>query len=201
MPKPRQRKFVAWRRTSRLENWVAPTGSRECRVGSTFFFDIFSVLEAKSPNNLHVFPQQLGKLRSLANKASGWFGAAVGNLAPGSARFRSEGSTHKTLGSARFGSEGSIHHKRLVSARFHSFPNTVESLGLANKASGWFGAAAGNLAPGSTRFHKKVPLKTFEVPFSRFHIQVPLLKLSRFHISAVGVFAWAYLGQRPETLH
>ena len=41
------------------------------------------------------------------------------------------------------------------------FPNSLESLGSSNKASGWFRAAAGNLAPGSygstSRFHTKVP--------------------------------------------
>ena len=78
-----------------------------------------SSAEGEGADVFLVVPQQLGELRGLADKASGWFGAAAENLAPGSARFRSEGSTHKTLGSARFRSEGSI-HKRLGSARFHT---------------------------------------------------------------------------------
>ena len=40
----------------------------------------------------------------------------------------------------------------------------LQSLGSSNKASGWFGAAAGNLAPGSPRFHIKVPLLKVQVP-------------------------------------
>ena len=64
--------------------------------------------------------------------------------------------------------------------RSHFFSPTVsKAWGLANKVSGWFGAAAEHLEPGSPqRFHIKVSHKGLGSP--RFQIKVPHLKGSRF---------------------
>ena len=70
-------------------------------------------------------------------------------------------------------------------------PTAWKAWGSSNKASGWFGAAARNLAPGSARF-RAVPHKGSILKSSgseRFHIKVPFLKVQlvpggsgRFHI-------------------
>ena len=58
-------------------------------------------------------------------------------------------------------------------------PTAWKAWGSSNKASGWFGAAARNLAPGSARFpevpHKGFTLKSWGS--TRFHIKVSFLKV------------------------
>ena len=62
-------------------------------------------------------------------------------------------------------------------------PAAWKAWGSSNKASGWFGSAVGNLAPGSPRFHIKVPY----LKVSRFQKVWPKghkgSTLERFHIS------------------
>ena len=68
------------------------------------------------------------------------------------------------------------------------FPTAWQAWGSSNKASGWFGAAARNLAPASARFRIQVPfLKVdHEVPqgstvkssgSTTFHVKVPVIKV------------------------
>ena len=73
-------------------------------------------------------------------------------------------------------------------------PTAWKAWGSSNKASGWFGAAARNVGPGSARFHIMVPLLKVQVPqgstvkssgSTRFHIQGSTVKSwgsTRFHI-------------------
>ena len=55
---------------------------------------------------------------------------------------------------------------KLVFAPF-LVPQQPERLGSSNKASGWFGAAARNLAPGSERFRRNGTGSEVKVPFMK----------------------------------